>query len=191
AGDTVERPANVVRSWGMTETGSGIVYDGRPLDGVEVAEADGQLLARGPVLLRCYRDGHDPRDADGWRATGDAGSVAPDGQVTVAGRVGDVIVTGGEKVWPEPLETVLATHPAVVDVAVAGRPDPEWGARVVAFVVPAEGAEPPTLDGLRAFVRERLPAYAAPRELVLVDAVPRTLTGKVRRAAPTLDPRVP
>ena len=191
SGDTAERPANVVRSWGMTETGSGIVYDGRPLDGVEVAEADGQLLVRGPMLLRCYRDGSDPKDPDGWLATGDAGSVASDGHVTVTGRVGDVIVTGGEKVWPEPVESVLATHPAVVDVAVGGRPDPEWGAHVVAFVVPAEGADPPTLEDLRAWARERLPAYAAPRELVLVASVARTASGKVRRAVPALEPRVP
>lgn len=185
-------PANVVRTYGMTETGSGVVYDGRPIGGVELSIDAGEVLVRGPMLLRSYRtaepggaptpDGVDPRRADGWFATGDAGSLAHDGTLTVEGRMGDVIVTGGEKVWPEPVERVLATAPGVADVAVAGRPDDRWGRRVVAFVVAVDPTDPPTLDALRSHVREQLPAYAAPHELVLLDAVPRTAIGKVRRA---------
>ncbi len=130
-----ELPDNCVVTYGMTETGSGVVYDGRPLDGVEVRAVDGELELRGPMLLRAYRDGSSPLDADGWLATGDAGSVADDGTVSVMGRIGDVVVTGGEKVWPEAVEPVLAAVAGVAEVGVAGRPDPEWGQRVVAWVV--------------------------------------------------------
>ncbi|HET9070742.1 MAG TPA: AMP-binding protein [Acidimicrobiales bacterium] len=175
--------ANVHTTYGLTETGSGVVYDGRPLDGVDVAldGADGQIRVRGPMLLRAYRDGRVPLDAGRWFATGDAGRWV-DGRLVVDGRLSDLIVTGGENVWPTPIERILAAHPAVGEVAVAGRPDVEWGERVVAFVVPAAGSEPPTLDALRGLVREQLAAFAAPRELVVVDALPKTAIGKVQRA---------
>lgn len=175
-------PANVVVTYGLTETGGGVVYDGTPLDGVEVRVDDaGQLRLRGPMLLRCYRDGTDPTNADGWFSTGDLGALTDNGHVVVHGRAAEVIVTGGEKVWPVPVEDVLRDHPLVADVAVAGRPDDEWGQRVVAFVVPADAV--PTLDDLRAKVKESMPVWCAPRELVLVDALPRTALGKLRRAA--------
>lgn len=173
-----DRPANCITTYGMTETGSGVVYDGVPLEGVEVRAVDGELHLRGPMLLRAYRDGSDPKDAGGWLRTGDAGTVV-DGVVHVEGRMGDVIVSGGEKVWPDPVERVLRRLPSVADVAVAGRPDPEWGHRVVAWVV-AEG-EPPTLEELRDAVKAELPAYAAPKELVVVTGLPRTALGKLRR----------
>ena len=180
--DPVDRPANVVRTYGLTETGGGVVYDpGGPLPGVEVRVVGGEIELRGPMLLRAYRSGEDPRSADGWLATGDLGELDPDGRLRVFGRRGDLIVTGGENVWPEAVEAVLRTHPAVGEVAVAGRPDPEWGARVVAYVVPADAA--PELDELRAHVKASLPAFAAPRELVLVGSLPRTALGKVRRSA--------
>ena len=180
--DWRDRPANVVRTYGMTETGSGVAYDGRPLDGVEVrADDDGQLLVRGPMLLRAYRDGTDPRDPEGWLPTGDAGTVAADGTIEVAGRIGDLIVTGGEKVWPTPVEEALRTLAGVADVAVAGAADEEWGQRVVAYVVPDDPARPPALEQVRDHVKATLPPYAAPRELVLVDDLPRTALGKVRR----------
>lgn len=180
--DWRDRPANVVRTYGLTETGSGVAYDGVPLDGVEVRVDDaGQVHVRGPMLLRAYRDGTDPKDDDGWLATGDAGRWGADDRLEVDGRIGDVIVTGGEKVWPTPVEEALRSHPAIGDVAVAAAPDDEWGQRVVAYVVPVDRDRPPALHALRDHVREALPAYAAPRELVLVDAVPRTALGKVRR----------
>jgi o-succinylbenzoate---CoA ligase len=183
AADTRPRPGNVVRTYGMTETGGGVVYDGVPLDGVEVRVVDGQVRLRGPMLLRCYRDGTDPRDGAGWLPTGDAGSIADDGRLVVAGRLADVVVTGGEKVWPDDVEAVLRDHPGVREVAVVGRPDPEWGAVVAAVVVPADAAEPPSLESLREWVKRARPAYAAPRRLELVEALPRTALGKVRRAA--------
>lgn len=181
-------PNGVVVTYGMTETGSGVVYDGWPLDGVEVAIGDGrtgapgEVLVRGPMLLRAYRDGTDPRTPDGWLPTGDAGAVDAEGRLSVMGRMADVVVTGGEKVWPTAVERVLQAVPGVAEVAVGGRPDPEWGQRVVAYVVPSSPAEAPTLDSLRSAVRAELAPWAAPRQLVLTASLPRTPGGKVRRA---------
>jgi len=178
-------PPNVVATWGLTETGSGVVYDGAPLDGVSVATLDGELFVRGPMLARAYRDGTPidalgPDGTGGWLATGDAGRVV-DGTVEVFGRLADVITTGGEKVWPADVENVLAAHPSVGEVAVWRRDDAEWGERVVAWVVPS--GEPPTLDELRAHVAAALPVWAAPKELVVVAALPRAPSGKVMRRA--------
>ena len=113
-------PANVVTTYGLTETGSGVVYDGSPLEGVDVRiDPDGQIHLRGPMLLRCYRDGSTPL-VDGWLPTGDLGRWLDDGRLHVEGRAGDLIITGGENVWPEPIEAVLRAHPDVADVAVTG-----------------------------------------------------------------------
>jgi o-succinylbenzoate---CoA ligase len=177
----VQRPSNTVTTYGMTETGSGVVYDRRPLDGVEIRVDEGELQLRCPMLLRCYRDGSDPRTADGWFPTGDLGEVDELGLVNVHGRKGDLIITGGENVWPATVERVLARHPDVAEVAVVGRPDPEWGQRVVAVVVPRDPTDPPALAGVREAVKAELPAFAAPTVLELVDALPRTTSGKVRR----------
>ena len=180
--DWRSREPNVVHTYGMTETGGGVVYDGVPLDGVEVRVGpDGELQLRGPMLLRAYRGGADPKDGDGWFPTGDLGEVAGDGRVVVHGRRSELIVTGGENVWPADVEEVLLAHPGVADVAVAGRHDEEWGQRVVAVVVPADAGQPPDLAGLRGWVKERRPAFAAPRELVLTDELPRGPGGKLAR----------
>ena len=181
--DWRERPRNVVRTYGMTETGSGIAYDGVPLDTAEVRIGDdGGVEVRGPMLLRAYRDNTDPKAADGWFDTGDIGAFDDDGRLIVQGRRGDVIVTGGEKVWPEPVERAIRELPGVDDVAVVGRPDHEWGQRVVACVVPAQAVSPPTLAEVREHVRTTLPAWSAPKEVELVAAVPRTPLGKIRRS---------
>lgn len=176
-------PPNVVTTYGMTETGSGVVYDGLPLDGVDVKvdEASGEIHLRGPMLLRAYRDGSIPVDADGWFATGDCGHLDTGGRLHVAGRSSDLIITGGENVWPAPVEAALMTHPRVAEAAVAGRPDAEWGQRVVAWVVPKEAGQPPTLEELRSLVAEAVAPFAAPKELVLVESLPRTAIGKVKR----------
>lgn len=178
-----DRPSHVIATYGMTESGSGVVYDGEPLEGVEVRiQPDGEIHLRCPMLLRCYRDGSDPKLADGWFPTGDVGELR-DGRLHVHGRRGDLIITGGENVWPVTVERALATHPAVGEVAVIGRPDPEWGQRVVAVVVPADTAHPPSLGELRGWAKQTLPAYATPTELRLATALPRTASGKVRKDA--------
>jgi O-succinylbenzoic acid--CoA ligase len=204
-------PPNVVATYGMTETGSGVIYDGRPLEGVEVsfrpspgagggggdvggrageantgggAGAEGEILLRGPMLLRGYRDGGDgrvvgPDGAREWFATGDAGALDADGKLVVSGRIADVITTGAEKVWPDAVERILMAHPGVAEVAIWKRPDPEWGERVVAWVVPIEGG--PSLAELRQIVTDGIAPWAAPKEMILVDDLPRTAAGKVRR----------
>jgi o-succinylbenzoate---CoA ligase len=164
-----------------------MVHDGHPLDGAEVTTdpgPEGEVLVRGPMLFRRYR-GDPARTAaalrGGWLRTGDLGRLGPGGRLTVLGRADDLVISGGVNVHPDEVEAVLAAHPGVAEAAVAGRPDPEWGQRVAAFVVPRDPASPPTLAELRAFVRERLAAVKAPRELVLVPVLPRSPSGKLLR----------
>jgi len=176
------RARPVVTTYGLTESCGGVVYDGRPLDGVEVRIADGdEIQLRGPTLMRGYRlTDEQPFTSDGWLRTRDAGAL-PDGVLQVFGRLDDVIVSGGEKVWPQEVEDVLRAHPAVADVAVVGRPDPEWGAVVTAVVVPQ--GSPPGLDALRAHCDEHLARYKVPRALEIIESLPRTSSGKVARAS--------
>jgi o-succinylbenzoate---CoA ligase len=177
-------PGNVVTTWGMTETGSGVVYNRRALPGVHVACVDGEILVKSPTLLRAYVD-HDvpwvvgPDGRRDWFATGDEGDV-DDGIVRVIGRRGTVITTGGEKVWPEDLEAVLADVPAIRDVAVIGLPDDEWGERVIAIVVTTSPVAP-LLEAARELARTHIGPWAAPKEICVVDELPRTETGKIRR----------
>ena len=175
----------VVTTYGMTETCGGCVYDGVPLDGVQVEiradeEAEGRIWIGGPVLFSGYLGQPDGLAAlrDGWFRTGDLGRLDASGRLTVRGRADDVINTGGHKVVPGEVAAVLQDCPGVRDVAVVGQPDPEWGERVVAVVAPADPADPPTLELLRLHVRERLPRYAAPSRVVMVDAVPMLPSGK-------------
>lgn len=183
-------PGNCVRTYGMTETGSGVVYDGFALEGVAITLGDdGEILIDAPMLLRSYRsadgvatpEGFDPKDGEGRFATNDAGRFRTDGRLEVLGRRGDVIVTGGEKVWPDAVERVLRSAFADLEAAVAGQPDPEWGQRVTLFV--AAGTTTPSLDEVRSVVRDSLAGYCAPRALVMLDGpLPRTSSGKVNRA---------
>jgi O-succinylbenzoic acid--CoA ligase len=177
----------VIETYGLTESCGGVVYDGMPLPGTEVRiDADGGILLRGPTTMLGYH--LDPEataeafTADGWLVTNDAGELDHHGRLRVVGRTDDLINSGGEKVWPQEVETVLRRHPAVLEVAVAGRPDPEWGQRVVAWVVPSDPSDPPSLDDLRRLADAELSRHKAPRELVLVDELPDTFSGKVRRA---------
>jgi O-succinylbenzoic acid--CoA ligase len=168
----------VVTTYGMTETCGGCVYDGVPLDGVRVKTGDdGRIWIGGPVLFSGYRGG-DRVPADGWFRTGDLGRLDGSGRLTVRGRADDVINTGGHKVIPGEVAAALESCPGVRDVAVVGQPDPEWGERVVAVVAPSDPADPPGLELLRLHVRGRLPRYAAPSRVVMVDAVPMLPSGK-------------
>ena len=183
----LDRGARVVHTYGLTETCGGIAYDGRLFDRAAARlGAEDELQLAGPTLMRGYRG--DPAATaaaftlDGWLRTGDAGSIDGDGRVRVRGRLDERIRTGAETVWPQEVETALRGHPKIREVAVAGRPDPEWGEHVVAFVVPSLVDEPPTLEELRDHAAEALARFKAPRELVLLAELPRTASGKVRRA---------
>jgi len=165
----------VVTTYGMSETCGGCVYDGVPLDGVTVRTAgDGLLRISGPVLMNRYRGGPDLGDEF---VTSDLGYVR-DGRVVVRGRADEVINTGGHKVVPGEVAAVLESCPGVLEVVVVGRADPEWGQRVTAVVVPADPADPPSLELLRTHVSERLPRYACPSEVVLTRAIPVLASGK-------------
>ena len=174
-----DRPPHCIATYGLTETGSGVVYNGKPLNSVEIEIRDGEVHVRGPMLLRCYRDGTSPLTSDGWLPTGDLGFLRDDGSLHVEGRRGDVINTGGEKVWPDDVERQLIQHPDIRDVAVTGLPDNEWGHIVAAFVVSTRPNL--SLDEIREHCRAQLPGYALPKQLELVEAIPRTSLGKVRR----------
>ncbi len=176
-----DRPSNSMATYGLTETGSGVVYDGRPLDGVEIKIVDDEIHVRGPMLLRGYRDGSTPLTDDGWLATGDHGSF-DDGVLQVFGRSDDTIITGGEKVYPIAVERILTDHEAVAEVAVVGRAHPKWGQAVTAIIQPADGMVP-DLDELRDLVKAQLAAYAAPHAIEVVDGFERTALGKIRRAS--------
>ncbi len=180
--------ASVVETYGLTETCGGVVYDGVPLPGTEMRiDPKGGIELRGPTLMRGYRIDPSATAAafteDGWLRPGDAGEIDDEGRLHVVGRFDDLITTGGEKVWPDEVEAALREHPRVRDVAAGGRPDPEWGQRVAVWVVPADPSDPPSLEELRAFAARTLPRHAAPRELTLAERLPRTASGKLRRAA--------
>jgi len=202
-----DRGVGLVRTYGLTETFGGMAHDGHPLDGAEVRiggstmpgareggagggrgssapAPEGEILVRGPMLFRRYR-GEPGRTAaalrGGWLHTGDLGRIHHDGRLVVLGRVDDLVISGGVNVHPDEVEAVLADHPGVAEVAVAGRADPEWGQRVAAFVVARDPGRPPTLEELRAFARERLAPAKAPRELIIVPSLPRGPSGKLLR----------
>jgi o-succinylbenzoate---CoA ligase len=186
-----------VTTYGMSETCGGCVYDGVPLDGVTVREdEEGRLRISGPVLMNRYHGRPDltaavlDHSAGGGSsagvrefATSDLGRITPDGRVTVRGRADDVINTGGHKVVPGEVAAVIAACPGVREVVVVGRPDPEWGERVIAVVVPADREHPPGLELLRTQVSARLPRYACPSEVVLTEAIPVLPSGKPDLAA--------
>lgn len=177
-------PPNAVCTYGMTETGGGIVYDGLPLGGVEVQVIDGELCLRAPSVARARRgptpEGTPLADPDGWLWTGDIGSFE-DGRVVVHGRSDSAIVTGGHKVWPEPIERILTAAFGTDDLAVAGRADERWGQKVVLLLGPSVRSAP-TLDSIRSAVKAQLPSYCAPHAIERAE-IPRTSLGKIRRAA--------
>ena len=177
---------NAVTTYGMSETCGGCVYDGVPLDGVRVrADDEGRLRISGPVLMNRYHGRPDLTGEvlDGGEfVTSDLGSVA-DGRVVIRGRADDVINTGGHKVIPGEVAAALSSCPGVREVVVVGRPDPVWGERVTAVVVPADPTDPPGLELLRIHVRETLPRYASPSEVELTEAIPVLPSGKPDLAA--------
>jgi len=143
---------------------------------------EGEICISGPSVIAGYEGGVGASSfTDGWFRTGDLGRLDNDGYLHISGRLGDVINRGGEKIAPREVEEVLLAHPLVRDVAVVGRPDPIFGRRVVAYVVPSGGAFPDLSGTLRAYAARRLSTYKVPEEVVEVPALPRTRTGKIQR----------
>jgi O-succinylbenzoic acid--CoA ligase len=180
--------ATIVETYGLTESCGGVVYDGVPFEGTHVRLGDAQgIELQGPTVMQGYR--HDGAatgaafDVRGWLRTGDAGTIDDDGRLHVTGRLDEAIRTGAETVWPAEVERAIEGHPKVFEVAVAGRPHPEWGEQVVAYVVPRTIDDPPSLEELRDHASETIARHKTPRELVLITELPRTPGGKVRRNA--------
>jgi O-succinylbenzoic acid--CoA ligase len=174
---------SVVRTYGMSETAGGCVYDGVPLDGVEVRIDGGRVVLGGEMVAKGYRNPvePDPFVEPGWFRTDDVGALDDSGALRVLGRVDDAISTGGLTVLPQLVEAVLNTHPAIADCAVFGVPDERLGQRVSAAIVMAGHSATPTVAELRAHVATTLDATAAPREIHVVDELPRRGIGKVDR----------
>ena len=162
----------------MTETASGCVYAGEPLEGTSIDFDDGRILIKGPTLFSGYRLQPSLTAEvlrDGWFRTQDRGQLV-DGRLQVIGRLDDVVISGGVNVTLPSVQARLLEHPKVEDALVLGVPDAEWGSRVVAFVVGE-----PALDELRDFVAEVYPRTWAPREVVRLSELPMLASGKVDR----------
>ena len=200
----------VVQTYGLTETTSQVATlapedalarlgaAGRALypnelrivskDGDDVAAGtEGEILVCGPVVMAGYAgdpDGTARAIVNGWLHTGDIGRMDADGYLYVVDRRDDLIITGGENVYPAEVEAVLLAHPWVSEAGVVGATDDAWGQRVVAIVRLVPGAEADgAADALRAYCQSRLGAYKVPREISIVtEPLPRTASGKLRRA---------
>jgi acyl-CoA synthetase (AMP-forming)/AMP-acid ligase II len=145
-------------------------------------EEAGELLIRGEPLFSGYwRDPGATAAAfaeGGWYRTGDIGKLTADGYLYILDRATDMIISGGENIYPAEVEAVLARHPAVADVAVLGRPDPAWGEAVHAVIIPAAGQAVPAAE-IIAWCRDRLAHFKCPKSVEFTDTLPRTTTGKV------------
>jgi o-succinylbenzoate---CoA ligase len=164
----------VAPTYGMTETCSQIATFGWPLPGAEIRTSADDVIVRGPMVSA------GALSDDGWLHTGDLGLIDDRGRLVITGRKADTIVTGGENVAPPEIEDVLLTHPAVVDAAVHGRPDPEWGEAVIATVVARDGTVVEA-EELRVFCAARLAAFKVPKAFEFAPALPRSETGKLLR----------
>lgn len=174
----------VVRTYGMSETCGGCVYDGVALDGVEVRIGpEGRISLGGATVAAGYRNipEHKAFAEHGWFHTDDFGEL-DEGRLRVLGRLDEAISTGGLTVVPQVVEAALGAHPLVAECAVFGVPDDRLGQRVAAAVVPS-AAGAPTLEDLREHVTAALDGTAAPRELHLLDELPRRGIGKLDRRA--------
>jgi fatty-acyl-CoA synthase len=157
-----------------------------PADGRTLARAEpGELCTRGYSVMIGYWD--DPErtadaiDADRWMHTGDLATMDGDGFVNIVGRSKDMIIRGGENVYPREIEEFLYGHPAIVDVQVVGVPDPRYGEEILACVKVRDGAGPLSVEDIRSFCQGRIAHYKVPRYVRLVDDFPMTVTGKVQK----------
>ena len=156
----------------------------RPTPGAEV----GEVLLRAPNVVARYWPQQDALDDEGWFHSGDLACQAPDGSYTIVGRAKDLIISGGENIYPAEIENLLAGHPLVAECAVLGQPDAQWGEIVVAVVVlrpqssaKGEDALADWEPTLREFLRSRIARYKQPRRWRALPALPRTALGKVQK----------
>jgi fatty-acyl-CoA synthase len=150
-------------------------------DGAEVPQGEtGRIFVGNAMSIESYTSGAGKETAGDLVATGDLGRLDDDGRLYVAGREDDMVVSGGENVFPQPVEEVVAALPGVADVAVVGVPDEEFGQRLRAVVVRGPGGDVDA-DAVRDAVRARLGRHYVPRDVVFADSLPRTGTGKVLR----------
>jgi fatty-acyl-CoA synthase len=202
----LDRGVTMQQAYGMTEAAPGCtVLDsadaqrkvgsaGKPLfftdvrvlgpDGEPVAPGEvGEVVVQGPNVMAGYWDDPEQTAAvlrDGWYHTGDAGSVDEEGFLYIRDRYKDMIISGGENVYPAEVESALLELPMVQEAAVIGVPDPKWGEVGLAVVVPAPGAEPDA-EALRTALRARLAGFKMPRHVEFVPELPKTATGKIRK----------
>jgi fatty-acyl-CoA synthase len=158
---------------------------GPPVAGVEVrVTEDGEILLKSPGLFKeYYRNPEATQEtmtSDGWFRTGDAGYLDEDGYLFIHDRVKDMIISGGENVYPAEVESAIYGHPAVLEVAVIGVPDEKWGEAVKAVCVPKPGTtiDP---DDVISWARERIAAFKAPKTIDIIEALPRNASGKILR----------
>ena len=200
------RGIQVSQGWGMTETATTVTFlaprqasakigscgtaamlsEFRLVDFsgnlITAPDIKGEICARGINVMKGYwnrpQATAESFDKDGWFHSGDIGYLDADGHLYVCDRLKDMVITGGENVYPAEVEGVLCDHPAVAEIAVIGAPDERWGERVVAVAALRPGFQL-SLDELRAYARERLAGYKCPRELRIIDALPRNAGGKI------------
>jgi acyl-CoA synthetase (AMP-forming)/AMP-acid ligase II len=164
---------------------------GRPVEGAEVRILDdarrelptgevGQIFVRNTTQFEGYTSGATKQFHDGFMATGDVGRLDDAGRLFVVGRDDEMIVSGGENVYPIEVEKVLVAHPAVAEAAAIGVEDQQFGQRLAAFVVLERGASS-SPDTLKQHVRDNLASYKVPREIMVLDELPRSSTGKIIR----------
>lgn len=175
----------VVTTYGMSETCGGCVYDGVALDGVDVALAEsGAIRLRGPMLFDGYAGEPELTAStlhDGWLQTADLGRFDAAGRLEVLGRQDDVVQSGGVSISLTAVERRVASMEAVAQCAVIAETDPEWGARLVAYVVPRDHHRVPDLASTRDSVAEVLPRSWAPQEVVVLPRLPMLESGKIDR----------
>jgi fatty-acyl-CoA synthase len=201
----VERGIEIVQGYGLTEAAPNVLclptedarrklgFAGKPYPHVDVALRDadtgtlldgpatGELVVKGPNVFPGYWRNEEATAAafaDGWLLTGDVAERDPDGFYRIAGRIKDMVISGGENVYPAEIEDVLHGHPAVLEAAIVGVPDERWGEACAAFVVLRPGATA-TEDELRAVCRDRLARFKVPKTFAFLHALPRSAMGKV------------
>ncbi|MET9513591.1 AMP-binding protein [Streptomyces sp. NPDC002994] len=157
-----------------------------PATGVTLPRGQaGELCTRGYSVMLGYWDEPqktaDVIDAGRWMHTGDLAVIREDGYVQIVGRIKDMIIRGGENVYPREIEEFLYSHPKISDVQVVGLPDARYGEEILACVIPRDAGDPPTLGELTAYCRDQLAHYKIPRRLEIMDAFPMTVSGKVRK----------